>query len=149
MAVNGARVSSLNRTARSAIDTAKNRRMFIISQRIFWVQSNPYDFIWPVWPFTWFYRFLWPTVGSQNEFEPKPKVSSSSFVNRRHSPNLQIWWLKFLNLIPHGFLTDIGISFSWISRFGTKCRFFGILCNFSVYFGKALWWTTVILVKIL
>ena len=103
----------------------------------------------PVWPFTWFYRFLWPTVGSQNEFEPKPKVSSSSFVNRRHSPNLQIWWLKFLNLIPHGFLTDIGISFSWISRFGTKCRFFGILCNFSVYFGKALWWTTVILVKIL
>ena len=103
----------------------------------------------PVWPLTWFDRFLRATVGSQNEFESKPKVSSCGLVDRRHSPNFQIWWLKFLNLISRR--TNIGISFSWISRFGTKCRFFGIFgifCNLSVKFGEALWWATVSLVKI-
>ena len=64
MAVNGARVSSLNRTARSAIDTAN----FKIGGCLLF--QNVHSFLSTMalldhfWHFTWFDGFLWPTIGS-------------------------------------------------------------------------------------
>ena len=96
---------------------------------------------------TWFNGFLRTAVGPQYEFKAKPKISSASLIDRGHSPNFWIWWLKFLDLILHRLRIYVRISFSGIFRLRAKRWFLWVLSDFSVDFAKALGWATVIMMK--